>query len=354
MSTQTSNPWNLPLRAAAEQKPVRRTLCVGVNWIGDTIMSMPAIEAWRKTQRDAHLGLLVKKNLAPLWELHSAPDNILTFDDTSAGTFAAGKSLRSGRFERAVILPNSFRAALIPFLARVPERIGTPSQFRSLLLTRKIAVNDAIKNGHQALEYFGLFGIEAPEKIEPPTLKISEGAREYAMAKLESLPRPLVGLIPGAARGPSKRWPAGHFAEVGRALANDRKCGIVLFGGGDDVELCEQIREQIGGSCISLAGRTSLKEWAALLACCQLVVCNDSGGMHIAAAVGTPLIAVFGLTDPAKTGPLGKNCIVLQDEAAGRSRDIARDSEEACKRLAAISSGRVCEAADQLLAVQTV
>lgn len=343
MTPTTSNDW----------KPIRRTLCVGVNWIGDTVMSFPAVQAWRRAHPDAHLSVLVKKNLAPLWELHSACDNILTFEDSNAGTFAAGKSLRSGRFERAVILPNSFRSALVPFLARIPERIGTPGQLRSLLLTKKVTPDSVPGCGHQAGEYFGLLGLAIPAQIEPPRLKISDGARERAMSRLENLPRPLVGLIPGAARGPSKRWPAEHFAEVGRRLASERGCGIALFGGGEDAELCGQICGKLGADALNLAGKTSLKEWVALLSCCDLVVCNDSGGMHLAAAVGTPLVAIYGLTDPAKTGPLGGRCMIVRDETVAASRDIARDSGAARKSLVAISPLRVFEIALALLPART-
>lgn len=331
-------------------KPVRRLLVVGVNWIGDTVMSMPAIEAWRRLHREAHLGVLVKKNLAPLWELHAAPDEILTFEDSCAGTFAAARSLRaSGRFDRAVVFPNSFRSALIPFAARVPERAGTPGHFRAAMLTHAIAPEASPERAHQAFEYFHLLGVEPPPRIAPPRLTVSEGARETALARLEDLPRPLVAMIPGAARGPSKRWPEGHFIELGRALAKEHGCGIVLFGGRDDEELCGRIRDGLGDGARSLAGKTGLKEWAAMTACCRLVVCNDSGGMHLAAAVGTPLVAVYGLTDPAKTGPLGPNSQILRDEQARASRDIARDSEAARQALAAIRPERVLEAARTVL-----
>lgn len=365
MTASTSNHW----------KPVRRTLCAGVNWIGDTIMSMPAIDAWRRLHPDAHLSLLVKKNLAPLWEMHPGPDGIITYEDTTAGTFAIGKALRrTGRFDRAVVLPNSFRSALIPFLARIPERIGAPGRFRTFMLTHPVAASvsepnpspvaasslsrhggmsepipASVTRSHQAYEYFRLLGLDPPDRIEPPRLRISEGAREAALARLESLPHPRVALIPGAARGPAKRWPAEHFSELGRRLARERACGIALFGGPDDSELCDGIREQIGDNAVNLAGRTSLKEWAALLACCDLVICNDSGGMHLAAAVGTPLVAIYGLTDPAKTGPLGSRCEIIRDENAAAARDIPRDSQEARAALAAIPPARVLESALRLL-----
>lgn len=339
MTPQTSNAWN----------PARRTLVVGLNWIGDTLMAMPAVEAWRAANPEAHLSVLARGNLAPLWRLHSAADTIIEYESTNAGTFAAARELRTGRFDRAVSLPNSFRTAIIPYLARIPERIGTAGQLRSLLLTRRVTHGPELAAKHQAFEYFQLLGLDAPEHISPPKLKISEGLRELAESRFEDLFQPVVGLIPGAARGPSKRWPAEHFAAVGKNLAETRGCGIALFGGPDDSDLCDSICEQIGDHARSFAGKTNLKEWAAMLAACRLVICNDSGGMHLAASVGTPLIALYGLTDPAKTGPLGTNCTILRDDSLAASRDIPRDSAAARAALAAITPQRVIEAARRVI-----
>ena len=339
-----------PSDFSKDWKPAKRTLIVGVNWIGDTIMCMPAVQAWRRANPDAHLSVLVKKGLAPLWELHASPDKILTFEESPAGTFAAGKMLTGGRFDRAVLFPNSFRSALIPFLGGIKERIGTPGHYRGPLLTQTVSFRNGTGCKHQAFEYFDLLGLDAPEKIDPPRLQISEGARERAQAMLEELPKPVIGLIPGAARGPSKRWPAEHFISVGKHFAAERSAGVVLFGGPDDSELCDQVRDGVGENAISLAGKTSLKDWAALLSCCDLVVCNDSGGMHLASAVGVPVVAIFGITDPSKTGPIGGRCAIVRDENAAASRDVERDSESARKALAGISPERAITAADELLA----
>jgi len=330
-------------------KPPTRMVIVGVNWIGDTIMSMPAVQAWRHANPEAHLSILVKKGLAPLWELHAAPDDIMTFEDSTAGTFAAGKMLKNGRFDRAVLFPNSFRSALIPFLGGLKEVIATPGHHRRFLLTQSVAPRAALSFDHQAYEYFDLLGLDAPEQIESPRLRISEGARERAQGQLENLPRPVIGLIPGAARGPSKRWPVEHFISVGRHFAADKKAGVVLFGGPDDADLCDSVSEAIGDTAVNFAGRTSLKEWAALMSCCDLVICNDSGGMHLAAAVGVPVVAIFGITDASKTGPIGGRCTIVRDESVAASRDVARDSEQARAVLASISPERVIAAADNLL-----
>lgn len=343
MTPSASNDWN-PRPAARA-----RVLLCGVNWIGDTIMSLPALEAWRAANPDAHLTVLVKKALRPLWEMHAAADAIETFDDTSSGTFAIGRTLRAAGFHQAIILPNSFRSALIPFLGRIPQRIGAPGHFRSPLLTQRIRHRPEPGRAHQAFESYALFGLPPPEHLGPPHLLVSEGARESALAKIANLPRPIVGLIPGAARGPSKRWPAPRFIALARRLVLERGCGVALFGGPDDHELCAEIEEAIGAASVNLAGRTGLKEWAAALACCDLVVCNDSGGMHLAAAVGAPVVAVFGLTDPDRTGPLGGACAIVRAGPPG-SRDIPRDSAAARQALESIPADQVFAAAEPFLA----
>jgi heptosyltransferase-2 len=179
-------------------------------------------------------------------------------------------------------------------------------------------------------------------------LSIPDGAAEAAKSRLSEVPRPRIGFLPGAARGPAKRWPSGHFAELGLRLAGDRACSVVLFGTAAEAEACDDIAAAVGTRATNLAGRSTLQEWAALLAECDVVVTNDSGGMHIAAAVGTPVVAVYGMTDPAVTGPLGSRCTVLQ-EGGERSRDIARDSQEAIERLASIKPERVYDAVVEYL-----
>ena len=315
-------------------------------------MAMPAVEAWRAAHPEAHLTVLVKKSLQALWELHSAPDKIRTYDDSSSGTFAIGRSLRDDRFHRAIILPNSFRSALIPFVGRIRERIGAPGHFRAPLLTRRIPVSPEPGREHQAWEYFPLLGLPSPAQIAPPRLLISEGARESARVKLAGVPRPVVGIVPGAARGPSKRWPAEHFIALARRFVLERGCGIALFGSSAEHELCGEIHEAVGAAAVNLAGRTGIKEWAAALACCDLVVCNDSGGMHLAAAVGAPVVAIFGLTDPTRTGPLGAKQVIVRSGEQGH-RDIARNSGAAARALADISPDRVYAETGALLSEAT-
>jgi len=313
-------------------------LVVGVNWIGDAIMSMPALQAWRRAHPSARLTLLVRPGLAPLWRMHAAPDAVQVYTEPFAALRAAARAIRAIAPDRAVMFPNSFRSALPPFLARVPERVGRPGHWRRALLTR---VKPApVNRAHQALEYFDLLDVPRPAgAVEHPLLAVPAEVAAAQTAVLASLPRPLLGVMPGAARGPAKRWPAPHFAAVAARWHAETGGGVVAMGAPGDIPLAEEILRGVGEG-LNLAGRTALAEWAAALAACDAVVCNDSGGMHLAAALGRPVVAVFGATDPSVTGPLGPRARVVQDDGP-RARAIARDDAAAEKRLAALSPERI-------------
>jgi heptosyltransferase-2 len=312
-----------------------RILIVGLNWIGDAVMSMPALQACRAELPDAHITLLVKPYLKPLWQMHAVPDDILCLDKTRS-TIAM---LRAGKFDRACILPNSFRSAFLPAMAGIPQRIGLRGELRRWILTR--ALKPA--GGHQSNEYFPIL---APASLDGPhdrpQLTIPDAAGQSLAAKVTRLEN-CITLMPGAARGASKMWPLEHFEALGKALLSKLECPIVLAGGSGDAPACEALAESLGSRALSLAGKTGLQEWAALLGRSRVAVANDSGGMHLAAAVGTPVVGIYGMTDPEKTGPLGERCKVIQNSAV-RNRDIARDSEEARQALESIAPETVLDA----------
>lgn len=317
-----------------------RILIMGLNWIGDAIMSMPAIQACRAENPDAHIGILVKPYLKPFWEMHAVPDQILTLDSLASTI----REIRDYGFEKAFILPNSFRSALIPMLAGVPQRIGFRGDHRRLMLTKVVPV----AGGHQSNEYYPIVAPNSVDLvIELPELNIPAKAFQTLENKFPMLENYAV-LMPGAARGASKMWPLGHFEELSRTLLGETNLNLVFAGGGGDAPACEELAEKLGDRTVSVAGKTSLKEWAALLKNGKLAVANDSGGMHLAGAVGTPVVGIYGITDPDKTGPLAKRYQVIQNSAT-KARDIARDSEEAVRALESISPDQVMKAAKKLL-----
>ena len=322
-----------------------RILICGVNWIGDSIISMPAIQAFRAAHPSAAITMLVKRKIAPLWKMHRAPDRILCLDPGLMGTRQAIHHLKAERFEKAYILPNSFRSAFIPFAAQVPERIGFSGHFRQIMLTDIVIPSSRPDRFHQAFEYMDLLVPEqAGAKPPAPSIAPDEEALRAVSARLAPLPRPLIGFLPGAARGPSKRWPPGHFIELGQRLISEDRCGIAVMGAPGEERLCRNIAKALGTGALNLAGTLSFEEWAAALKQCDLVISNDSGGMHISAALGVPLIALFGVTDPGKTGPLGPQARILQNSLV-KNRDVRRDDPEAIKSLASITPGQGYEAA---------
>ncbi len=341
-------PESVSNKTAAGNAPLR-VVIVGVNWIGDSIMCMPALQSFRNNHPAAHIAMLVKPALVPLWKMHRAPNEILAREDGPGGTRRTAKQLKAGRYDLAFILPHSFRSALIPWLAGIQKRVGLPGHWRALLLTRIVHPMKKPGCSHQAYESLDLFNQRHLEPgLDQPRLEVPESAMADARAGLAIVPRPLIGLIPGAARGPSKRWPPEHFKALGRMLAEKRQAGLAIFGSPDEIKYCEHISRAIGSRAVNLAGRLSFEQWAAALKICDVVIANDSGGMHLASALGTPVIALFGTTDPAITGPLGPSCRILQNSAI-RDRKVKRDSISARKSLASIQPEQVYQAAEELL-----
>jgi len=328
-----------------------RVLVCGVNWLGDAVMSIPALGLFRREKSGCDVSILVKRRMAELWRMTDCVNEVLVYDPGSGGTLAAARLVREGGFDRAFVLPNSFRSALIPFLGRVPVRIGVGTQLRSSLLTG--ALRPAADGLHQAFEYLRILGLEAPDGGLPaPALSLPSGAvldAELRLARGKEGRRRLVGFLPGAARGPAKRWPEEHFVALGRELVGRAAVSVVVFGSRPETGLCERVADGIGANAFSTAGQTGISQLAAMLRCCDAVVTNDSGGMHLAAAAGTRVVAVFGLTDPSRTGPLGEGHRVIARKNVPASRDIRRRSAAAAACLRSIAPEQVLEAVLEVL-----
>jgi len=325
-------------------------LICGVNWLGDSVFSMPVIQMLRRKYPGKRITILVTSNLAPLWRMHGSVDEVIEFQRTVCGTLRVARTVSRLGFETAFVFPNSFRSAVIPFLARVSTRVGMRGHQRAWMLTSVVSPCGRARSAHQSLEYLEVTGLGGSEdRLEIPLLSVPEPVAMEARKRLGGMSGPWVGLIPGAAYGPSKRWPREHFIEVGRGLVASRRCRVLIFGSEREVDLCNFVGRGIGEYCLNMAGKTSLQELAALLGECKAIIANDSGGMHLATAVGTRVVAIFGITDPAKTGPLGEGHRIIAQEGVRRSRDIARDSREARKSLLAIGPDRVLAAALELL-----
>jgi len=330
-----------------------KVLVCGANWLGDSVMSMPAIQAFKESDPGRWLTMLVKPDLVPLWRMHPGVDEVLTLEPGVWGTLRAARVVAGLGFSEALVFPNSFRSALIPYLGRVSERVGMKGHARSWMLTRVVTPSSAPGRTHQAWEYLALVGMTGRPPA-CPRLMVPGAAIEAARTRLHlgASGDRLAGLIPGAAYGPSKCWPAERFAAVGGRLAEENGCRVVVLGRASESALCAAVARHAGKEVLDLAGKTSLPELSALLSLCRVVIANDSGGMHLAAACGARVVGVFGITDPSKTAPLGTGHRVLGPEGVRGSRDIERDSAEARQCLQTISVEQVTAAAVAVLADQ--
>jgi heptosyltransferase-2 len=284
-------------------------LVIAPNWIGDAVMSLPFLRALKRHAPARRLAVLARPGPASVYRAEGSADGVLV----ASGVAAAARSAATGGFGEAWLLPNSFRAALVSFLARIPERIGYASDGRAPLLTSGLPPPP--RTDHQLRDYDALLesrGIE-PD-LAPPRLPVSPESADiaaFALARAGVPPnRPLVLLAPGAAFGWTKRWPAERFGHLGRLLLERGfLCALVI--GPREEPLAEEARVAAGGYLPALGADLDPMGVAALAARSRVVVSNDSGPMHLAAAVGTPVVSMFGPTDPGRTGPTGVPSEVL-------------------------------------------
>lgn len=315
------------------------------------MIALPALQVFQFHNADAEITVLSPPALVPLWEMHNVPIRVLPLPPRGKSLGPLVRSLREAAFDAAYILPHSFRSALPAFRAGIPERIGMPGHFpRDLLLTEVHAPAGGPGRIHQVYEIMDLFFPGQQRRAyAPPRLTVPADILEATRTRLAGLPKPWISILPGAARGPSKQWPAEHYANLSASLVAQTGGSVITLGTAAEHAVCQQVAAAAAPNGLNLAGETTLKELAAILSLSSLALCNDSGGMHLAAALNTPLVALFGITDPTITGPLGKHVTILQ-HTLQRSRKIPRHSAEARKALESITPAEVQQAALHLLA----
>jgi len=309
------------------------SLVVAPAWIGDMVMAHCLVQGIRRAEPDAPIHLLAPPATAPLGARMAEIAQVHTLD-IGHGEFGLGKRWRIGRklaslgFERSYVLPNSWKSALVPFFARVPRRSGWLGEARGGLLndTRKLPAEQLplMIERFMALQhiarYSGSEPVSALAKPYPkPVLQVDHQRQQELLGVFElSEKRDAVALCPGAEFGQAKRWPVEHFASVAERLMTQGR-QVWLLGGPADAPTCSMIAQTVTtnssrfgqSALVNLAGKTSLTDAVDLLAAAAAAVCNDSGLMHLASAVDTPAIALYGSTSPEFTPPLHKDATAL-------------------------------------------
>lgn len=331
--------------ASVLNDPGARLLIVAPNWLGDGVMAMPAVQQLRGLlAAEAEILVAARPGQCGLWEMQPAVSQVLPLPAGNRDLIRSARLLQSAGITQTVLLPHSFRSALLCRIAGLPRRRGTVQQFgRSLLINDPVDLSD-LSSRHQQWEIAKLLlPAPLPAELPPPRLSPPASAAAEACALLACLPRPVLGCIPAAARGPAKEWPGERFRAVAEAWIRQSGGGVCWLGTPADHPRCEILNLDLGASGLNLAGRTNLQSFTALLQSVDQALVNDSGGMHLAAAVGTPLVAIFGQTDPAKTGPLSDKARVIQHSDV-RGRAIRRKSADAAAALARVGVEEVVEA----------
>ena len=291
-----------------------RILVVGPSWVGDMVMSQVLYKLLRKRDPEAEIDVLAPTAALPLVSRMAEVNRGIKFQlahgELGLGKrFAFGERLKANHYSRAIVLPNSLKSALVPFAADIPIRTGFRGEYRYYLINDMRLLNK--RTLPRMIDRFAALGVREGQNIpalENPSLNIDQANLELLRNKLAlSDPRPILGLCPGAEFGDAKKWPAAHYGQLAeRAIQAGMQ--VWIFGGGNDQPTAAEILSSLDASnqphCVDLTGKTSLLDAVDLISACDQVVSNDSGLMHIAAAVGCHTTVVYGSTSPDFTPPL--------------------------------------------------
>ena len=307
---------------------MHKTLVISPSWVGDCMLMQPMLMRLGQRHPGCRIDVLAppwtEKLLRAMPEIHEVIANPFPHGALQlAARYRLGKQLRAARYDQAIVLPNSWKSALVPFFAHIPLRTGFIGESRHVLL------NDARRLDKQKLplmvERFAQLAESAqgeiPRPLANPQLVIDAAQRDAALHKLDTknlcpgirltLDQPVAVFCPGAEYGPAKRWPAAYYANIAQRL-RQHGYAIWLIGSAKDQPVADEINQFADGQCIDLCGSTDLGDAIALLACARLVISNDSGLMHLAAALGKPMLALFGSSSPQFTPPLSAQAQIIK------------------------------------------
>jgi heptosyltransferase II len=286
------------------------SLVIAPQWIGDAVMTEPLLR--RLHARGERLTVGALPWVAPVYRAMPQVAEVIEFPFAHGGLqFKARRALAGrieGQFDTAYVCPNSLKSALLPFLASIPKRVGYLGEARVGLLTHRLKNP---KNKPPMVAFYSALSGETDLQSDRPKLQIPSEEIAQTLNGLDLQPRAFYVFAPGAEYGPAKRWPARHFSELAAAL----DWPVLLLGSGKEAALCDEIaapaNAKQAGKCLNLAGKTSLPQALSLIAASKSTISNDSGLMHVAAALGVPQVAIFGSSSPLHTPPLSDQAAVL-------------------------------------------
>jgi heptosyltransferase-2 len=298
------------------------------NWVGDAIMALPALRVVRGRFHDADISILARPYVADIYRDQQIGDHLIAYDSQGVHRGFSGRErlaaeLRAQEFDVALLLQNAFDAAWLAWRANIPERIGYARDGRSLLLTKRVPVPKPGEiPAHEKFYYLELLRrsgwVDSLSDESFIAMAVPEEKRQRAeefLVKSGARPHALrVAIGAGASYGSAKCWPPPRFADVANRLQSQADADVILFGTAAESAVSSAIASEMRHPPVNLTGKTAIADLPALLSQCHLFMGNDSGAMHVAAAVGLPVVAVFGPTDPLGTAPVTPRCTVVQEK----------------------------------------
>lgn len=340
---------------------IKRVVVRGTNWVGDCVMTVPALRALRRVLPEAHITLVIRPGTKGIFSEADYIDEVLLYD--RKGVLSIIPQIREWKrrnFDLAVLFQNAFEAALIPFLAGVPIRLGYATESRQALLTHPLDLPDWRSSRHEvfyylylvtALEQMLLGQSTICESTPDASIQISERRkleahdllRAHGVSEVDSV----VAICPGSINSRAKRWPAESFAALADRLIDSHR-QVLLIGSKDELDVTDSVTRQMRNQPVILTGKTTLDQITAVLDRADLIVTNDTGPAHIAAALGRPTIVIFGPTNPLTTRPFAPDAEILRhppDCAPCMLRDCPIDH----RCMTAITVDEVFERSHELL-----
>lgn len=291
--------------------PAERVVVRAPNWLGDVILSLPAVRDIRRAYPAARLAIVARPAVAALYEAAPGIDTVLEARDARAEIRAMGQG-----FDLAILLTNSVGTALCATLGGVPERWGYATEGRGLLLTRSAPV-PANVSGRSQVHYYRtmLAAMGLPTSDGLDTSLIPPAAWTESGRSLLGSAEPFIGIAPGAAKGSAKQWPPERFAEAADRLSAEMGARVVLLGSAKDAAAADEVSRAMKSPALNLCGRTDLRAFVGVVSALSALVANDSGAMHLGASLGIPTVGVFGPTNPDETHPVGRRAAFVRGVA---------------------------------------